>query len=525
MPIRVPSRLYRNRHGTFYFRLLVPVDLRPFVGQSELRLTLATELRQTAIIASLLLIADLPRMLAGLRAMADTEASPPTDFFALWRLQVLKNAQLSNQISMLRDELQDREFEIAGMVPRSKAREVVQRAYKAGQLTGKTQLEERLVFPPPPERTKLFSELVAAYLASFDYRASGGRKKPVGAKTLDGYTTDLQLFVKVMGDIRIGTIDRTIAGEYFGILRRLPPNMNRVAKYRDKTIPELLAMGDPPQSEVNASKRLERASSAFKWALEEKRKWGIDSNPFTGFGQSGEVKSARRPFTVDEMRALLSHPSYQSRQFDSPYSFWLIPLAVFTGARLGELAQLDLKDFVQVEGIPCIDINDIEAPDAEATEGTRRKRVKTRNAKRLVPIHPELMRMGLLRYVDAMRERKHVHLFPELSRTRRDGPSHAASNWFQRFRKKVGITSKQETVFHSFRHGFITNLLDSGITPHLLAPIVGHEAELVTGRIYWNVKDATMRKPTVDAFALPVEITSFFPEFDKCVIGQFTGRR
>lgn len=215
------------------------------------------------------------------------------------------------------------------------------------------------------------------------------------------------------------------------------------------------------------------------------------------------------------MRVLLSHPSYQKRQFDSPYAFWLIPLAVFTGARLGELCQLDLKDFVEVEGIPCIDINDIEASDAEANEGTRKKRVKTRNAKRLVPIHPELIRMGLLQYVEAMREQKHVHIFPELSRTRRDGPSHAASNWFQRFRRKVGITSKQETVFHSFRHGFISNLLDSGISPHLLAPVVGHEAELVTGRIYWNVKDASKRKPTVDAFVLPDGLNELFPSVDE----------
>jgi integrase len=312
----------------------------------------------------------------------------------------------------------------------------------------------------------------------------------------------------VMGDVHIGSIDRDVAGEYFNILRRLPPNISRISKYGGLTIHEVLALGDPPQSEYNASKKMERPSGMFKWALKEKRKWGIDANPFEGFGQAGDSATKRRPFNTNELRALLGHKSYASREFFSAYSFWLIPLAIFTGARLGELAQLDLKDFIVVEGIACIDINDAEALDIDMAEGSRKKRVKTKNAKRLVPIHSELIRLGLLRYVESKLLEGQIQLFPELSRTRRDGPGQPASNWFQRFRASVGIITKQETVFHSFRHGFITSLLDSGIPPHMVAPIVGHEGELVTGKVYWNTKDATKRKPTLEAFQLPAELTS-----------------
>jgi hypothetical protein len=75
----------------------------------------------------------------------------------------------------------------------------------------------------------------------------------------------------------------------------------------------------------------------------------------------------------------------------------------------------------------------------------------------------------------------------------------------------VGITNKQESVFHSFRHLFITNVLDASVPPHMLAPIVGHEAELITGQVYWNKKDATKRLPAVQAFALPDDISQMFP--------------
>ncbi len=512
MPVKVASHLYRNRHGTFYYRFSVPVKLQPLAGRADIRLSLGTEQRQAAIIASLFLTADLPRMTAALRQMSDSDEHLPPDYFKLWRDQVLQNAKLSARLAILNDELQDREDQILGMVPRKLAQNVTKQAYTLGQLKGKNELEGALVFPWPPERTPLFSKLLKDYIAHFTYRAKGGRKKPPGAKTLEGYEKDISMFITVMGDVHIGEIDRSLAGHYFSVLRKLPANMSRVAAYKGKTIAELLAMKPPPQSEYNASKKMERISGMFRWALDEKRTWGIDANPFSGFGQDGESQTQRRPFTDDELKGLLAHPTFKERKFTSSYSYWLIPLALYTGARLGELCQLDLKDFVVVEGIPCIDINDIEAVEEDEDETSpRAKRVKTKNAKRLVPVHPELIRLGLLRYVERLRQDGQRHLFPELSRTRRDGPAHAASNWFQRFRKKVGITGKQETVFHSFRHGFITTLLDAGVTPHLVAPIVGHEGELITGKVYWNKKDAAKRKPTVDSFVLSTKVSGLIP--------------
>lgn len=523
MPIRVASHLCRSRHGTRYcFRLVIPRDLRPHVGKREVRLSLHTEQRQAAIIIALPLIADLPRLMADLRRMADNNECSPPDYFTLWRDELFKNSALNAKVRLLESELEEQRELMAQMVPHEKAKLVGRIMHEKGQLRGKQELEQQLVFPWPPERTAPFSELQAAYLRSFTYRPDGGRKKPLTPKTLESYKADIGLFAKVMTDVRIGSIDREVAGEYFNILRKLPANISRVSKYRDKTIPELLAMNDTPQSETNVSKKMERISTMFKWALSEKRKWGIDANPFEGFGQATGTKTVRRPFTHDELRALLTHPDFVRRRFQTTYSYWLIPLAIYTGARLGELAQLDLRDFVEVDGIACIDINDEDAVELVTDEGGRKKRVKNSNAKRLVPIHPELVRVGILRYVAAMRERGALHLFPELSRTRRDGPAHAASNWFQRFRRKAGIEGKQETVFHSFRHLFITRLLDDGFAPHLVAPIVGHEAELITAKVYWNKKDATKRVPTVQAFALPADIVGLIPSVEDVT---FTARR
>lgn len=514
MPIRVPSHLCRNRHGTFYFRLTIPPRLRQTVGRSEVRLSLGTETRREAIIHALSMTAGLPLMLAELQRMTDDQEQAQPDYFQKWRDELFKSSALRAKVAILQGDINALTDRLADMVPRDKAKQVAKLMHEKGQLAGRHEIEANLVFPWPPEKTRLFSELGKAYLASFDYRLAKGTRKPPSAKAREKYGRDIELFAVLMGDVNIGAIDREVAGEYVKLLKRLPANMNKIAKYRGKTIEQILAMRPEPQSELTISGKVGTLSSMFKWALLEKRKWGIDVNPFEGFALADKTEKTRRPFTDAELIQLLGHKTFTSRKFRTSYGYWLIPLGLFTGARLGELCQLDLKDFVTIDGIDCIDINDIEAKPEAQDEGRRAKTLKTKNAKRLVPLHPELIKIGLLRYVAALRRRGEVHLFPELSRERRDGPAHAASNWFQKFRANVGLTEKQVVVYHSFRNLFITRLLDAGVSPHMVAPIVGHEAELITGQVYWNTKDATKRKPTVDAFTLPLEVSALIPKLE-----------
>lgn len=521
MSIRIASHLFRNRHGTFYFRLVIPQDLRPKINQREIRFSLETEQKLKAVAYASHLIAMLPQHISELRRMAEQSENEIFNSAKVqWLEQLRQNLRLKSENEELKDRVAELELQLRKSTPLDRASNFVELAYDKGQLKGRREIEERLVFPWSPERTALFSELQTAYMKSLTVRATGGIKKPPNAKTIEEYSNSINFFITVMGDLHIGEIDREVAGDYFAKLRKLPANLSRLSKYRGKSIPELIALGDAPQSEVNVSKKIERISTMFKWALDEKRKWGIEANPFTGFGQAEGAATTRRPFTNDELVLLLNHPDFLKRSFTNSYAFWLIPLALFTGARLGELCQLDIKDFVVVDGVQCIDINDIDASETVIDEGGRKKRVKNKNAKRLVPIHNTLIDIGLLRYVDKLRNAKQEHLFPELSRIRRDGAGHAASNWFQRFRKRVGIVDKQLTVFHSFRHYFITNILDNEVSPHMLAPIVGHEADLVTGKVYWNTRDATKRKPTVDKFNVPDEIILLFPKVEGVKLGS-----
>ena len=107
-------------------------------------------------------------------------------------------------------------------------------------------------------------------------------------------------------------------------------------------------------------------------------------------------------------------------------AFWLPLLALFTGARLSELAGLKAPDVAHEEliGTHCLYI----VPDVKAG-----RRLKNKHSARAVPIHQQLFAVGFLDFVAAQRKTRGEEgwLLPEVSPDT-TGAS-AFSKWFGRF--------------------------------------------------------------------------------------------
>lgn len=323
-----------------------------------------------------------------------------------------------------------------------------------------------------------------------------------------------ELFKLIVGDKPLVEIDDDGIVSYLETLKKLPPNINKAPAYVGKSIDEIIALA--PETTMAArtiNKNVERVSSLFKWAM-GKKKYGVTRNPAAGMSVDESGAAKRQPFTNSELAALLRSEEFATREFENPYAYWLIPMGLLTGARLGELCQLYLSDFVDHNGVPCIDVTDEK-------EG---QRLKNANSKRLVPVHSKLIDLGLLQYVDGLRKAGAKRLFPELNE-RRDGFAQAASNWFQRHKRKCGIDGKHTKVFHSFRHTFISALLDDEVPEHSVAQIVGHESNLITGKVYWNAKDAAKRKPTVEKYQPHEDVWRLIPKFEQVRIVPRRGPR
>ena len=119
------------------------------------------------------------------------------------------------------------------------------------------------------------------------------------------------------------------------------------------------------------------------------------------------------------------------------------------------------------------------------------RRLKTTASARLVPIHPELTRIGFLHFVDWIRSAgQDARLFPVLTPGPKGGFGEAWSKWFGRYKRDLGITNKA-SVFHSFRHGFKDAARAARVSEDLHDALTGHIGSSV-GRTY-GAKDMVRR--------------------------------
>jgi integrase len=124
--------------------------------------------------------------------------------------------------------------------------------------------------------------------------------------------------------------------------------------------------------------------------------------------------------------------------------------------------------------------------------------VKTEGSVRAVPIHPELIRIGILEFVAHRKAEAGdaARLFPLLTRGPNGGFGEAWSKWFGRYKRALGINNPN-SVFHSFRHGFKDALRAATVSEDVNDALTGHLGGNTVARGY-GAKEMLRR------FGLPV---------------------
>jgi integrase len=202
-------------------------------------------------------------------------------------------------------------------------------------------------------------------------------------------------------------------------------------------------------------------------------------------------------FNSDDLK-LLFRAEY-AQAMDKPDFYWLPLLAMFSGARLGEIANLMLEDVEEVEGIKVYEI----------CKG------KTLESQRTVPIHSQLLELGFWEYVQSLKAKKLTHVVPFRPLDSLGG--RAGETW-SAWVKSSGITNDRK-VFHSFRSTAITDMHNgpSGEAP--IRGVVGHtdtsstdvHNQYIRGIRLINVKKVieTLSFPTVNFQAIKREDPTF----------------
>lgn len=219
---------------------------------------------------------------------------------------------------------------------------------------------------------------------------------------------------------------------------------------------------------------IKKNSAFFKWLAtrtdEDMR------NPFEGMGVKETTSPMdRRPaYTLNDLKRL--HIALHGVK---DWKRWVILIGRYTGMRQNEICQLYQNDVMKVDGIWCFRIDNLNPNQT----------IKTDSSRRFVPIHSQLLALGLLDFIN---ERK-GHLFPELT-LHLGSYGHYFSRWFTRFRGKHGLPE-----YHSLRHYAATVFKQHGFPEQFASQVLGHSNATITYNRYGKGVDVSRLVELVEA--------------------------
>lgn len=243
------------------------------------------------------------------------------------------------------------------------------------------------------------------------------------------------------------------------------------------------------RAECNTSKtardRLTAVKSLLKFASET-LEW-LPKQPWRALNIKATTENPRRPWTDAELATIFSAPLHTAhvlptaRQGGNEAAYWILLLGLFTGTRLGELCQLRTVDVKTVEGIPVLVL----------TNEGESQRIKSDAGHRSVPIHSELIRLGFLGYVEAIKATGTDSLWPALP-LRKDKSSDYFGRWFKDYREGLGMVGAGGASFHYFRHTVRPLMRRAGYSEGTQDKVTGHKTQGSIGTTvydHWTLKE------------------------------------
>jgi integrase len=277
------------------------------------------------------------------------------------------------------------------------------------------------------------------------------------AKTKMEFKSVFRLLVDVLGDIEIKSITKPVVMELRSTLQKLPPNIYK--KYAGKTVKQVLALKDvEPFGTKSVNKHVSKLGTLLRYCVDEGI---INSNPASGMKISDKKRAdeERNAYSKKDVAKIISS---LPRKPSTPEQYWIPMIGLYSGMRLNEICQLYVTDIILFEGLWCFSIN-----------GEKDKRLKNVASERVIPIHPVLVELGLLDYVENIRNSNNPRLWMNLGWTDITGYGNSFCKWYQRF-NRIKVTDDPKKVFHSMRHLVTDTLKQAGVLETVIAELVGH---------------------------------------------------
>lgn len=292
----------------------------------------------------------------------------------------------------------------------------------------------------------------------------------------------LRRFREDRGDRPVDSYSRGDITGFLNTLRRCPTSYGKSPRDKDRSLADIIAEANETGADRLKDKTVKRHLStlsrffwfAFDQGYISEAQWKT-LVAHHAFRDEEGAREQREAWRSEELVKLFGSPVWTgcNRYFRTQAGpciipdakFWLPLLALYHGARLEEFADLYGRDFGCDDGTWFINIRESEErrrkkrmPDGRKVEG---RRLKNDNAQRVVPLHPELVRLGFPEYVEAKAPAPDMPLFPDIAPQGKDGKrGPRITRWFSEYRKAIG-TFRSGVGMHAFRHTANTRLRDA----------------------------------------------------------------
>jgi len=445
----MPSPWLMARKSGFYCRVFVPADLRPSIGQRFLVRSLGERVRdQARLIAAqyALSIGELFRQLRKELSMAEPkvediikaiQSGGTRELIRVGRMQLPNGA-------VLEDVEVDTEGELETVVKQASA------AVAPAPLSPSWVQSSGGKFRRLAAHGVVISERLPPYL---DYLKS---RHPKYVKKAERIAT---MLIDICGDMPPDDYEPEDIDHWVERIKFLPPNPEKNKEHRDRwtkmsylqIAKDVEIRGIPGASDTTIRDHIGQLASFFAFC--KARRYMDEGSPLAkrvAGATSGTSNDLRDPFDEADLARIFDPTLYETRKL--PHTFWPPLVALFTGARCNEIAQLYLDDIVN---------DDREHPERwrfmiRIGRGRTDQRLKNQFSNRSIPMHPQLIELGFLHYLDDVRSLGFERVFPSLRWTAAAGYGDTVSDMFSAYlRGKVKISAPRK-VFHSFRHYFCT---------------------------------------------------------------------
>lgn len=352
--------------------------------------------------------------------------------------------------------------------------------------------------------------------ATYNLKAGDWRKD-----TRDQHVSLAKLFVRFVGHDNPRKMRQSHIAQFRSALIQFPKNYGKSPKDFTLTVPEILARAaEMPKEKVGLSvstmnRHMTQTGNIAKIC-------DAAGFPFADFGgveklrsrKKGSARAERPRFLTDELRTLCNLPIWTGCRSEPERLvaggiiihdaiYWVPLVAIFTGARREEICGLFLSEVELFEGVACLRLENSAIRD-----------VKNEESKRRVPVHLELIRLGFLDYVDALRRAGHIYLFPELRAAAASTPmGDVFDNEWQKMRAAALPHAKEEgKVFNSIRHWCNNEMKQAKVTVEIRRDVIGHSngADVNSGR-YSDPASLALMSEALATLPLPTSNLSVFP--------------